>query len=121
MINRKIVDHITDINLPYTENSRRYLLDEGIDGKTIFMLFGSPMREVLRDHADEIEKSEILTTLNLEQNKYILFQRTVKKISITKRTSWASWTQSTPLLKNTNLSFTAPTICAQKVYRSTRI
>lgn len=71
MINRKIVDHITDINLPYTENSRRYLLDEGIDGKTIFVT-GSPMREVLRDHADEIEKSEILTTLNLEPNKYIL-------------------------------------------------
>ena len=37
MINRKIVDHISDINLPYTENSRRYLLSEGIDGKTIFV------------------------------------------------------------------------------------
>lgn len=71
MINRKIVDHISDINLPYTENSRRYLLDEGIDGKTIFVT-GSPMREVLRDHEDEIEKSEVLSTLNLESNKYIL-------------------------------------------------
>ena len=37
MINRKIVDHISDINLPYTEHSRRYLLSEGIDGKTIFV------------------------------------------------------------------------------------
>ena len=46
MINRKIVDHISDINLPYTEHSRRYLLSEGIDGKTIFVT-GSPMREVL--------------------------------------------------------------------------
>ena len=71
MINRKIVDAISDINLPYTENSRRYLLDEGIDGKTIFVT-GSPMREVLRDHADEIEKSEVLAKLNLEPNKYIL-------------------------------------------------
>lgn len=71
MINRKIVDHISDINLPYTENSRHYLLDEGIDGKTIFVT-GSPMREVLRDHMEEIEKSEVLTTLNLEPNKYIL-------------------------------------------------
>lgn len=71
MINRKIVDHIADINLPYTENSRRYLLEEGIDGKTIFVT-GSPMREVLRDHADEIEASTVLSELELEPNKYIL-------------------------------------------------
>ncbi len=71
MINRKIVDHISDINLPYTEHSRRYLLSEGIDGKTIFVT-GSPMREVLRDHAQEIEKSDVLEKLGLEKNKYIL-------------------------------------------------
>ena len=71
MINRKIVDHISDINLPYTEHSRRYLLSEGIDGKTIFVT-GSPMREVLRDNIDKIEKSDILNKLNLEKNKYIL-------------------------------------------------
>lgn len=71
MINRKIVDHISDINLPYTENSRRYLLSEGIDGKTIFVT-GSPMREVLRDHMDEIQKSDVLSRLGLEKKKYIL-------------------------------------------------
>lgn len=71
MINRKVVDHIADINLPYTENSRRYLLEEGIDGKTIFVT-GSPMREVLRDHAATIEKSTVLEDLGLEPNKYIL-------------------------------------------------
>ena len=71
MINRKIVDHISDINLPYTEHSRRYLLSEGIDGKTIFVT-GSPMREVLRDHIEQIEKSDVLARLNLEKNKYIL-------------------------------------------------
>ena len=71
MINRKIVDHISDINLPYTEHSRRYLLSEGIDGKTIFVT-GSPMREVLRDNMDKIENSDILNKLNLEKNKYIL-------------------------------------------------
>ncbi len=71
MINRKIVDHISDINLPYTENSRRYLLDEGIDGKTIFVT-GSPMREVLRDHDAEINNSNVLEQLNLESNKYFL-------------------------------------------------
>lgn len=71
MINRKIVDHIADINLPYTENSRRYLLDEGIDGKTVFVT-GSPMREVLRDHQTEIEASNVLSELSVEENKYIL-------------------------------------------------
>ncbi len=71
MINRKIVDHISDINLPYTEHSRRYLLNEGIDGKTIFVT-GSPMREVLRDHELEIEASTVLRDLNLNPQKYIL-------------------------------------------------
>lgn len=71
MINRKIVDHISDINLPYTEHSRRYLLNEGIDGKTIFVT-GSPMREVLRDHEKEIEASDVLDRLELKQKEYIL-------------------------------------------------
>lgn len=71
MINRKIVDHISDINLPYTEHGRRYLLSEGIDGKTIFVT-GSPMREVLRDHMMKIAASNVLERLNLEKCKYIL-------------------------------------------------
>ena len=71
MINRKIVDHISDINLPYTENSRRYLLSEGIDGKTIFVT-GSPMREVLEAHKEDIAKSDVLNRLGLEKGKYIL-------------------------------------------------
>lgn len=71
MINRKIVDHISDINLPYTEHSRRYLLSEGIDGKTIFVT-GSPMREVLRDHVDKIWNSKVLEQLGVQRKKYIL-------------------------------------------------
>jgi len=71
MINRKIVDHISDINLPYTEHSRRYLLSEGLDGKTIFVT-GSPMREVLDNHMEGILKSDVLERLNLEKNRYIL-------------------------------------------------
>lgn len=71
MTNRTIVDHIADINLPYTENARRYLLQEGIDGKTIFVT-GSPMKEVLMKHIDKINNSDILNKLGLEQNKYIL-------------------------------------------------
>lgn len=71
MINRKIVDHISDINLPYTEHSRRYLLSEGIDGKTIFVT-GSPMREVLAAHKEQIDASDVLSRLKLEKGKYIL-------------------------------------------------
>jgi len=71
MINRKIVDHISDINLPYTEHSRRYLLSEGLDGKTIFVT-GSPMREVLDSHMKGIQKSDVLERLKLEKNRYIL-------------------------------------------------
>ena len=71
MINRKIVDHISDINMPYTEHSRRYLLNEGIDGKTMFVT-GSPMKEVLMQNRDKIERSDVLERLGLEAKKYIL-------------------------------------------------
>ncbi len=71
MINRKIVDHISDINLPYTEHSRRYLISEGIDGKTIFVT-GSPMKEVLIKNREKIEASGVLKELSLEPRKYFL-------------------------------------------------
>ena len=71
MINRRIVDSISDVNLPYTEHSRRYLLSEGIDGKTMFVT-GSPMSEVLAKYKSKIEKSSILEELSIEKNKYIL-------------------------------------------------
>ena len=71
MVNRTIVDHISDINLPYTEHSRRYLLSEGVDGKTIFVT-GSPMSEVLRDHAAKIAQSDVLDRLGLTPKGYLL-------------------------------------------------
>ena len=70
-INRKIVDHISDINLPYTENSRRYLLSEGFRKEHIFVT-GSPMTEVLELNLHKIENSDILSKLNLEKGKYIV-------------------------------------------------
>lgn len=70
-INRKIVDHISDINLPYTEHARRYLLSEGIRKEHIFVT-GSPMTEVLNKYEENIEKSDILKKLKLENNAYIL-------------------------------------------------
>ena len=70
-INRKIVDHISDINLPYTEHSRRYLLSEGIRKEHIFVT-GSPMPEVLNNCSDSIKGSNVLNELKLEKDKYIL-------------------------------------------------
>lgn len=70
-INRKIVDHISDINLPYTEHSRRYLLSEGFRREHIFVT-GSPMKEVLVAHKDKIAASDILERLGVEKENYIL-------------------------------------------------
>lgn len=70
-INRKIVDHISDVNLPYTEHSRRYLLSEGFRKEHIFVT-GSPMREVLEKNMKNIESSKVLGKMNLEKNGYIL-------------------------------------------------
>lgn len=70
-INRKIVDHISDINLPYTEHSRRYLLSEGFRKEHIFVT-GSPMKEVLEKHKHRIQNSDVLERLDLEKGKYIV-------------------------------------------------
>ena len=70
-INRKIVDHISDINLPYTEHSRRYLLSEGFRKEHIFVT-GSPMMEVLSAFQKKIAASKVLTKLGLKKGNYIL-------------------------------------------------
>jgi UDP-N-acetyl-L-fucosamine synthase len=70
-VNRKIVDHTADINLPYTEHSRRYLLSEGIRKEHIFVT-GSPMTEVIGRNLKKIKESKILDKLSLEPQKYIV-------------------------------------------------
>lgn len=70
-INRRIVDHISDVNLPYTEHSRRYLLAEGMPAQYTFVT-GSPMREVINTYRDKFSQSDVLEKLGLEKNKYIL-------------------------------------------------
>ncbi|MEV5029136.1 non-hydrolyzing UDP-N-acetylglucosamine 2-epimerase [Paenibacillus sp. LPE1-1-1.1] len=70
-INRKIVDHISDINLPYTEHSRKYLLSEGIRKEHIFVT-GSPMAEVINVQMEKIQSSRVLDELELEKGKYIV-------------------------------------------------
>lgn len=70
-INRKLVDHISDYNLVYTEHARRHLLSEGLPHRFIY-LTGSPMREVLETHKEQILSSTILNKLKLETNKYFI-------------------------------------------------
>ena len=70
-LNRKLVDHIADFNLVYTEHARRHLLSEGLQHRRI-NLTGSPMCEVLDYHIDKIEKSEILQSLGLVDQSYFV-------------------------------------------------
>jgi len=70
-INRKIVDHTSDINLPYTEHARRYLLAEGLRPETIIKT-GSPMKEILEYYKADIEASDILKQLKLRPTKYFV-------------------------------------------------
>ncbi len=70
-INRRIVDHTSDVNLPYTEHSRRYLISEGIAKERIFVT-GSPMPEVLTRFEKEINASKVLKSLDLEKGKYFI-------------------------------------------------
>ena len=69
--NRRIVDHIADFNLVYTEHARRHLLSEGLEHRRI-NLTGSPMREVLEHYRDQIEASDVLSRLELSAGKYFI-------------------------------------------------
>jgi UDP-N-acetyl-L-fucosamine synthase len=70
-INRRIVDHTADINLPYSTIARNYLIAEGLDPDRIIKT-GSPMYEVLEYYRDKIERSEVLNELDIEKNNYFL-------------------------------------------------
>ncbi len=70
-INRKISDHISDINLTYTEHSRRYLLSEGFRKDHVFVT-GSPLKEMLTKYAAQIEESNIVERLGLQKQQYIV-------------------------------------------------
>lgn len=69
--NRRIVDHVSDFNLVYTEHARRHLLAEGIPHRRIY-LTGSPMREVLNHYRSQIDSSDVLSKIGLKPHKYIL-------------------------------------------------
>lgn len=69
--NRRMVDHVSDFNLAYTEHARRNLLAEGLHPRRIIVT-GSPMAEVLRDQLPGIEASDVLSRLQLKQGSYFL-------------------------------------------------
>lgn len=69
--NRKIVDHTADINLTYSDIAREYLLHEGLPADRIIKT-GSPMFEVLHHYLPQIEKSDVLTRLNIQEGKYFV-------------------------------------------------
>lgn len=70
-LNRKVVDHLSDINLVLTEHARRYLITEGIRAETVIKT-GSHMREVLDHYMPKIQKSDVLQRLGLTQNKFFI-------------------------------------------------
>ncbi len=70
-INRKIVDHISDINMTYTEHARRYLLSEGVKPETVIKT-GSPMKEVLAFYQSDIDASDVLGKLELNKGQYFV-------------------------------------------------
>ena len=69
--NRRLVDHIADFNLVYTEHARRHLLSEGLEHRRIY-LTGSPMREVLEYYRERIESSDILSKMGLKEREYFI-------------------------------------------------
>lgn len=70
-INRRIIDHIADFNLVYTEHARRHLISEGLPHRRIY-LTGSPMKEVLEAYRPGIDSSSILSNLSIEKGKYFV-------------------------------------------------
>src|SRR3954468_20178965 len=68
-VNRRIVDHVADINLVYTEHARRYLIAEGVRAETILKT-GSPMKQVLAAQAGKIDASRVLKKLELKKGAY---------------------------------------------------
>ncbi len=70
-VNRRLIDHTSDVLLPYTERSRQNLLREGIEGQRIYVT-GNPIYEVIRRYEDEIDGCGILEELGLEAGRYVL-------------------------------------------------
>lgn len=94
-LNRKIVDHLSDINLPLTEHARRYLITEGLKPETVIKV-GSPMKEILNFYMPRILKSNVLEKLGLAGGDYFL-------LSAHREENIACEENFTDLLKSSNM------------------
>ncbi len=102
-INRRIIDHTSDVNLCYTEHARRYLYAEGVPKERTYVV-GSPMAEILKVNKERINNSNVLNVLGLKKGQYILlsahreenidnqqnFTELMHAINIMGRTIWSS-------------------------------
>ena len=79
-INRKIVDHLSDINLPYSSYAEYNLLKEGIN-RDLVIKIGSPLFEVYNYYNKDIEKIKILDLLNIKKNNFILVGSSMRRTS----------------------------------------
>ncbi|MFK7903322.1 MAG: non-hydrolyzing UDP-N-acetylglucosamine 2-epimerase [Nitratireductor sp.] len=70
-LNRKIVDHLSDINMPLTEHARRYLINEGLRPETVIKT-GSPMKEILKHNMEDIKKSDILERMKVKPKNFFI-------------------------------------------------
>ena len=98
-INRKIVDHLSDINMPLTEHARRYLLNEGLKPETVIKI-GSPMKEILSYYMPKIVKSEIQKELDLEESGYFLLS-THREENVDSEINFSNLLESLKLIVNT--------------------
>ena len=70
-VNRKLIDHLSDVNITYTKLAKDYLINEGLNPQNIIKV-GSPMREVLHYYKNDIDASDVLERLKLSSDKYYL-------------------------------------------------
>jgi UDP-N-acetylglucosamine 2-epimerase (non-hydrolysing) len=91
-INRIIIDHLSDINLPYTEHARRYLLAEGLKPETVIKT-GSPMNEVIAHYRQRIDASDILEQVSVAPDGYFVVS-THREENIDSDINFIDWTGS---------------------------